>query len=401
MLKKMILRENNDWPLRVLNYATFLQYQRFVMPISFLFYLHNGLTFSDFILFQSIFNITCLFAKIPMGFLGDIFSKKYVLIFSYFLFLLRVVLWISFSGFWVILAGEVLYGLFKAFYRGNVDSYIYEWLEKSGNEKKILPNYGKLSFYTSMGSAISCFAGVILYKFFGFKTLLYLELVTQILAVSALFMLPNIQTERMPKQNCFKVIWESILSIIKNTKVNYYTYYSAVLTGLTSVFVWNFQPLLKASSAPVFFYGIINFVNQFLRGIGGLFAKQVVETLKPFKLVQVEYTAVVVSFLLLLWAYYIKNYILVTLALLIICVAIFMFVVFNIFTVSKIHENTQDEKRATTSSTNTFFGDFSSFLLLLIFKFLFDAVGFEKAMLGFLGVFIILLFPYKNPEKNN
>lgn len=385
-----------DLPLKILNYSSFLQYQRFVMPISFLFYLHNGLTFSDFILFQSIFNITCLCAKIPMGFLGDIFSKKYILIFSYFLFLLRVLLWICFSGFWVILAGEILYGLFKAFYRGNVDSYIYEWLEKSKNEKKMLPDYGKLSFYTSMGSAVSCFAGVILFKYFDFKILLYIELVMQIFAISALFFLPNIKAQKTARCNCLKVIWESICSIIKNTKINYYTYYSAILTGLTSVFVWNFQPLLKLSAAPVFFYGIINFVNQFLRGMGGLFAKQVVEYTQKYKLIKIEYLSVIVSFLLLLWAHHHKNYILVTACLLVICFAIFMFVVFNIFTVSKIHENTQNENRATTSSTNTFFGDFSSFLLLLVFKFLYDGFGFINAMLIFLGLFIILLFPRKS-----
>ena len=186
----------NISPLKVLNFATFLQYQRFVMPISFLFYLYNGLNFSDFILFQSIFNITCLIAKIPMGVIGDMFSKKYILIFSYFLFLLRVILWISFSGFWIILCGEILYGLFKALYRGNVDSYIYEWLKTQNIEKNILPDYGRLSFYTSLGSAISSLLGAGLYKFFGFKILLYLELVMQIIAISALFLLPNIKTCR-------------------------------------------------------------------------------------------------------------------------------------------------------------------------------------------------------------
>lgn len=247
-----------------------------------------------------------------------------------------------------------------------------------------------------MGSAVSCFAGVILFKYFDFKILLYIELVMQIFAISALFFLPNIKAKKTARCNCLKVIWESICSIIKNTKINYYTYYSAILTGLTSVFVWNFQPLLKLSAAPVFFYGIINFVNQFLRGMGGLFAKQVVEYTQKYKLIKIEYLSVIVSFLLLLWAHHLKNYILVTTCLLVICFAIFMFVVFNIFTVSKIHENTQNENRATTSSTNTFFGDFSSFLLLLVFKFLYDGFGFINAMLIFLGLFIILLFPRKS-----
>ena len=75
MIKKLFLK-NDKLPLKVLYWASFLQYQRFIMPISFLYYLANGLNFQDFILFQAIFNIACLIAKIPMGYFGDLFSKK-------------------------------------------------------------------------------------------------------------------------------------------------------------------------------------------------------------------------------------------------------------------------------------------------------------------------------------
>ena len=124
MIKK--IKNIDIFPLKILYLGSFLQYQRFIMPVSFLFYLANGLTFKDFILFQSIFNIACLAAKIPMGYFGDLFSKKSIIVFSYVLYALRVVLWLFFRGFWIILAGEILYGLSKAFYKGNVDSYIYE-----------------------------------------------------------------------------------------------------------------------------------------------------------------------------------------------------------------------------------------------------------------------------------
>ena len=387
----------NISPLKVLNFATFLQYQRFVMPISFLFYLYNGLNFSDFILFQSIFNITCLITKIPMGVIGDMFSKKYILIFSYFLFLLRVILWISFSGFWIILCGEILYGLFKALYRGNVDSYIYEWLKTQNIEKNILPDYGRLSFYTSLGSAISCLLGAGLYKFFGFKILLYLELVMQIIAISALFLLPNIKTckKKSNSLNVIKDLRKNIVSIIQNTKINFYVFYSAILTGLTNILVWNFQPLLKASGTPIIFYGIINFTNQILRGAGGLGAKKVIKELGELWFTKIQYFAFLLSFSLLLCAILIKNFIFSICVLTFISVAICIFVMFNIFAIAKVHENTPDYIRATTSSTNTFFGDFMSFILLLSFKFLFDKFGLSISITIFLIIFAIILYPTK------
>lgn len=390
------VKEKSLNPLSILNFSTFFQYQRFVMPISFLFYMHNGLGFSDYIFCQSMYNATCLITKFLFGFVGDIFPKKYIIIFAYLLFLLRVVLWINFSGFAVILVGEILYGMFKAFYKGNVDSYIYEYLQskKVGNE--MISKYGKLSFFNSVGSAVSCFVGVLLYKYFGFKTLLYIELCTQILAVSGLFLLPNICSNiqhKIKPTYYIKSIFKNLQSVLTNCKVNYYVFYSAILSGLTSVFVWNFQPLLKLSSAPIFLYGVVNFVNQMLRALGGLKAKEIVKKISNITLVRIEYAAVILSFLLLLAGYLIKNYIFIFISLLVICCAIFMFVVFSIFTVSKIHYYTYDYNRATTASVNTFVEDFLSVFLLLGFKYLYDKVGFAYSISIFIILVMIILFP--------
>ena len=315
-------------PLAILNFATFFQYQRFVMPISFLFYLHNGLNFSQFILCQSIYNATCLIAKISMGVVGDIFPKKFVIIFSYLLFMLRV----------------------------------------------------------------------ILYKYYGFKTILLLELATQIIATASLFLLPDLKTITPHKIHIksryyLKIISKSIKAIIKDTRVNYYVYYAAMLTGLTSIFVWNFQPLLKISAAPVILFGVINFINQILRGLGGFLAKNFTQKIYGTKIIIIEYIAVLLSFVLLLLGYDIKNYILTTGFLIIICFAIHLFVIFNIYNVSKIHEITYDYRRAATSSANTFFEDFASFFLLLIFKFLYDAQGFDGSLIIFGFISTIMLFP--------
>lgn len=381
-------------PLSILNCATFFQYQRFVMPISFLFYLHNGLTFSQFIFCQSMYNATCLVAKISFGFLGDIFSKKYIIILAYLLFMLRVFLWINFSGFGIILAGEVLYGLFKAFYKGNVDSYIYEWLKQNNVKQEMIAKYGKLSFFNSLGSAISCIAGVLLYKFYGFKTILYLEFITQIIAVTCLLFLPNTK----PKGNVdifeyIKTVFGSIKRVITDCRINYYVFYSGVLSGLTNVFVWNFQPLLKLASAPVFSYGVVSFVNQMLRGLGAWNAKKFMNKLSNESFIKIEYAAVILSFLLLILGHMINNYIIVLCALLMICCMILTFVAFNVFTVSKIHEYTQDYNRAMTSSTNTFVEDFMSVFLLLGFKTLYDKLGFTYSIIISMVLVMIVLFP--------
>ena len=70
-------------PLRMFNLSTFLQTQILMLPVLLLFYQENGLTAGDYFLFQGIFSITALLFEIPAGYLGDIFPRRNMLVFSF------------------------------------------------------------------------------------------------------------------------------------------------------------------------------------------------------------------------------------------------------------------------------------------------------------------------------
>jgi len=166
-----------------------------------------------------------------------------------------------------------------------------------------------------------------------------------------------------------------------------------MLTGLTGIFVWNFQPLLKLSSAPIFMYGVIHFINQILRAAGGLNAEKIVNKFETFQLILIEYIAVIISFTFLLLGYLIKNNLFIFIGLIMICIAILLFVVFGIFNVSKIHINVPDYNRATCASVNTFVEDFASFFLLLSFKIAYDHFGIISSICAFALISAIVLYP--------
>ena len=247
--------------LKIINLSAFLQQQRYIVAISFLFYLQNGLNLADFLLFQSIFYFTGLIAEIPAGYIADIFSRKKVLIFSYLLFMLRIILWIIAPNYWTILTGEVLYGLSKAFYRGTSDSYIYDYLKENDSADYMLNKYGKFNFFMSCGSAVSCLVGAWLYEYIGFALLLGIELFCNSVAVFSLFLLPNLPQQH--KVCLFKehitTIFNVVKDTIKNSTLSMYMLCGAILSGITSVFVWNFQPIMKSSAIPVYAFGIIYF----------------------------------------------------------------------------------------------------------------------------------------------
>ena len=176
-----------------------------MLPVLLLFYQENGLTAGDYFLFQGIFSITALLFEIPAGYLGDIFPRRNMLVFSFSMFLLRLILW-SFlvagipvfksNAYWIILVGEILYSISKASYAGVADGYIYDYLKSQNKTNRMLQKYGKMNFCMSVGTAIASFLGPIFYQRYGFATLIVIEIIFNVSAIGLLFFLPKVASAR-------------------------------------------------------------------------------------------------------------------------------------------------------------------------------------------------------------
>ncbi len=387
----------NNKQLDILNITVLFQQQRYIIPVLYLFYVENGLTLSDFILFQSIFYFTGLIAEIPAGYIGDIFPRKHVLIFSYSLFIVRIILWLTCPNYLTILSGEILYGLSKAFYRGVSDGYIYDYLKTNNTTKQMLPQYGKFNFYMSTGSAISCLIGAYLYKYFGFTVLLTIELIFNTIAVLMLFTLPKLPQYK--KKIKFKLHLMRIIHIckktLKNSKINIFMLYSGILTGITSIFVWNFQPFMKSAGVPVILFGYIYFINHMLRAAGSISAKKFTEkyTLKSAGII--SYILYLISFLIILNSIKYNNIIICISTIIFICISIGFQMIFNVGSLSRIHGLIPSISRATISSVNSMLAGLLSGLFLMMFKIFTDLYSQKAAIIFFIIIFMFAYIPVK------
>lgn len=389
-------------PLHILNFAVLLQQQRYIVAISYLFYLQNGLNFSDFLLFQSIFYFTGLFAEIPAGYIGDIFPRKNVLIFSYLLFSVRIILWIVMPNWYTILLGEILYALSKAFYRGVSDGYIYDYLKTNNIKDLMLNKYGKFNFFMSAGSAISCLIGACLYKYIGFTVLLSMELFCNSCAVFLLFFLPKIpQTaERIPFNLHFGRIFHIINKAVTNSKISLYMLYAGILTGITGIFVWNFQPLMKSFGIPAALFGVVYFINHILRALGSLNADKVIQKFSLKQNAFHVWLLYLLCFGILIKILNMTQMYVCLSALLFICVAIGIQMIFNVGSLSRIHGMIVSATRATVSSVNSMLASAFSGTFLMIFKFLADHDSKQFALMFFTVLFFFTIIIVKNLYEN-
>lgn len=398
--------------LKIFNWSTFLQTQIFMLPVLLLFYQQNGLSVGDYFLFQGIFSITALLFEVPAGYIGDIFPRKNILILSYGLFLCRLVLWFFFAhyGYWIILAGEILYSASKSFYSGVADGYVYDYLKAGGKISEMLKQYGRLNCFMASGTAISSLLGAYFYqhlsawsmascgKDYGFLILILIEIVYNTAAMVLLFFLPKVPSAKK-KIKSVSEKYKDLFRITKNTLTNpdikYHMFYSGLLAGTTMVFVWSFQPLMKSALVPVGLFGVIYFINHLFRALASYFLHK---TMKYFSLPffgSLTFVMFIISFLIAMELAHLENpplWLSLTL-LTFICLTIGFQLTVTLASVSRLHMLVGSDIRSTVASVNNMIGRFIAGLFLILFKFLLDGVSIQTSFLIYLCVFMLGLYP--------
>lgn len=383
-------------PLKKLDLACFLRSQLYLAPILLLFYQQNGLTIADFVMFQGIFQLTGILFEIPCGYIADTISKKKVLILAFTFFFLRAALWLSFSGIYIVLLGELFNALSRAFLSGVYDSYIYDYLKSKNKTKRMLKECGRTNFAMSSGAMFAAIFSAILYKHYGTMILLSLEFILTLISILLLTTLPNppsAKPQGITIKQKFIEIKDTAIATIKNKNINLYILYSALLFSTTSLFCWCFQPLLKMSSAPVFMFSFVYVINHGLRAGFSFYVNKLKKFFGFNRLLVVTTFLCLYSFACMILSFHFKIPNISTLSLIFVCIGIGFQLAFAIANISHIHNHALEETRATISSVNNMLQQTISGLSLILFKFV-VAPNSSTSGLSFSSAFTIFAICY-------
>lgn len=416
-------------PLSMYNVAAFLRSQLFLLPVLLFFYQENGLSVGDFYLIQGLIVFCAFLFEIPAGYLGDIFPRKYILITAYGLFLGRLFLWISFSGFEIILIGEFLYACSKACFDSVSSSFIYDILRNNGEEQKMVKAYSNFNASMYIGTGIAAILGAGLYSKFGSHVLLISEFIIYSAAIILLAFLPNAHT---PVKNTIisvkerlKKFWVAVRYILKSRKYCYLVLFSGFMVGISHFFFWSFQPLMKSSGinpalsltdladsigwdARVFgkgiwdyllhldwldyikVMGVVIFINNVLRSLFSYFAAAVAKKTSLFVLGYISFGVEIIgcglSFVLMKSGYIAPVRCL--LFILFLCGCIGIQLMFTISHISRLHRLVNPKIRSLTSSVNMMVGRLLTSLMLMAPKFLLKNEG-AVSEIGVIDIFWI------------
>ncbi len=368
--------------------ACMFRQQTFLLPVTMLWYQANGLTAADFVSIQGIFILLGLFVEVPSGYIADMFSKKRILLFSFTLFLLRCLLWLSFTGLVVIIVGELLVLLSRSFFQGIYDSYIFEYLKKEQETDKMMKYCGIVTCFTNVGTGTASLLCSVLYPQYSLYVLLSLELIATVIAIALICTLPNIKVIKMKKSisQRGKEIWQAVISTLRDSRINHYILLTAVFASSTYVFIWSFQPIMKITGVALGFFGVVYFFNFLFRALASYFTSSIVQKFGYKKLAIIVAMHIFVGLSGMIISYEL-NYPFVTLGFVfLICIGIGFQLAFNILTVTKIQEIAPSEVRATKSSTNNMISQGVSGIILTSFKFISNEADF---LIAYIVVFIV------------
>lgn len=390
--------------LTLLNITIFLKSQSYLLPVMLLFYIQNGLTTADFFFFQGIVCFVELLFGLPSGWLADYFSKKTILLLSYIILFLRYALWLFFGGYWIILAGEICYALYKSLFQSTAEGYIYQYLCENNEQKSNLSKYSYFNAAASFGSALSAVLGALLFKEIGITIVLIVQLCIVSLGILLLCFIKPVRKAEYKKQGIHGsfVSFKKLAQKLKNSNLKLYIILSGIFAATTSLLLNTFQPLMHLGNVSVLFFGGIYFLNHITRAFIGLYTYKILGLISLKKLGFISYVInISVFFVMYLIIKNDFNFLILPL-LIIACLGIAIQLCFNIGILSVLQEHTEIGTRATMASFNNTFIRAASGLILVLNTYFVQNFGLlYEPVLGilFLGGTIVLL---KNmPSRKN
>lgn len=264
--------KKQDFTIYKFNIALFLRTLTLLSPIILFFYNENGLETKDLFFCQGIFLFFAILFDIPIGYFSNNKSRKHLLISSFIIYFIATLLWLFFKGYYVILIGEILYAISKTAMDNITPSYLYDYCK---NKRKTIEEYiGNATFFTFFGTTLSSILGAFLYSRFNSTFILILECILITLAIILMCSIPNIKINKDEEKNKYSIIQylNTTKNILKNKSISYYIFYSGLLQAFSILFVLCFQPLMKNSLFPIMLFGIITFINQFIRSFASVIA---------------------------------------------------------------------------------------------------------------------------------
>ncbi len=224
----------------------FLKNLRFFDAFLLLFFLENGLSYTQIGIVYSIREITINFTEIPSGLVADSYGRKYALVGSFLLYITSFLLFYFSVQFHLFAVGMFLYGMADAFRSGTHKGMIMDYLELKGWSEYKVQYYGETRSWSQKGSAISALiAGVLVFYSGSYRQIFLFSVIPYGLNFINILSYPaDINFSRKLKSSIKRDVFFDFYKTVKQGNVFSIIYSSAVHSSFLKAIKDYIQPIM-------------------------------------------------------------------------------------------------------------------------------------------------------------
>ncbi len=170
----------------------FLKNLRFFEPFLYLFFLANGLSFTQIGILISIRETSTLLMETPTGLIADLTGRRRAMASAFASYIFSFIIFYQFSSFLLFIPAMLLFAMGETFRSGTHKSMIMEHLDEEDMSDRKVQYYGKTRSASRLGSALSAvLAGVIVYYFQSYNIIFLVTIFPYILAFFLMLSYPK------------------------------------------------------------------------------------------------------------------------------------------------------------------------------------------------------------------
>ena len=228
----------------------FLKNQRFYESFIILYFLKQGISYTQIGILYSVREILLNLLEIPAGFLSDSLGRKKTMIASFVMYIICFAIFSVGQGYGIYMIAFIFYALGDAFRTGTHKAMIYDYLRVNGWSEWKVDYYGHTRSWSQKGSAFSALiAGGVIFFTGNYRWVFIISLIPAILD---LLLIASYPKELDGVTGSFR--WEALKASFKQTFRDFLTAFRkpAVLRAISNTSIYSgYYKALKDFLQPV------------------------------------------------------------------------------------------------------------------------------------------------------
>lgn len=228
----------------------FLKNLRFFDAFLLLFFLENGITYTQIGILYAAREIITNVSEIPSGIIADTYGRKSSLIVAFLLYIISFLLFYVTSEFYVLLIAMLLFGVGEAFRSGTHKGMIMDYLRLNNWEDQKVDYYGHTRSWSQKGSAVSAlFAGLLVLYSGSYRIIFLVSVLPYIINFFNIYSYPkelnhSLRPSKNNDQKRVVFTFRSFVSVLKKPKVLQIINSAALHTAFLKAIKDYIQPIL-------------------------------------------------------------------------------------------------------------------------------------------------------------